>query len=82
MTIEKIKRGAEILNMIKKLEQEKVKWENSNYIRDISISNNLKDRTVYFILDVTFINFKRLKEDTLNTINKRIKEYQEEFDNL
>nr|DAP38036.1 MAG TPA: hypothetical protein [Crassvirales sp.] len=68
--------------MIKKLEQEKVKWENSNYIRDISISNNLKDRTVYFILDVTFINFKRLKEDTLNTINKRIKEYQEEFDNL
>lgn len=82
MTIEKIKRGAEILNMIKKLEQEKTKWENSNYIRDISISNNLKDRTAYFILDVTFINFKRLKNDTLNTINKRIKEYQEEFDNL
>ena len=27
MTIEKIKRGAEILNMIKKLEQEKTKWE-------------------------------------------------------
>lgn len=68
--------------MIKKLEQEKTKWENSNYIRDISISNNLKDRTAYFILDVTFINFKRLKNDTLNTINKRIKEYQEEFDNL
>lgn len=82
MTIEKIKRGAEILNIIKKLEQEKTKWENSNYIRDISISNNLKDRTAYFILDVTFINFKRLKNDTLNTINKRIKEYQEEFDNL
>ena len=82
MTIEKIKRGAEILNMIKKLEQEKTKWENSNYIRDISISKNLKDRTAYFILDVTFINFKRLKNDTLNTINKRIKEYQEEFDNL
>ena len=82
MTIEKIKRGAEILNMIKKLEQEKTKWEDSNYIRDISISNNLKDRTAYFILDVTFINFKRLKTDTLNTINKRIKEYQEEFDNL
>ena len=82
MTIEKIKRGAEILNMIKKLEQEKTKWENSNYIRDISISNNLKDRTAYFILDVTFINFKRLKNDTLNTINKRIKTYQEEFDNL
>lgn len=82
MTIEKIKRGTEILNMIKKLEQEKTKWENSNYIRDISISNNLKDRTAYFILDVTFINFKRLKNDTLNTINKRIKEYQEEFDNL
>lgn len=71
MTIEKIKRGAEILNMIKKLEQEKTKWENSNYIRDISISNNLKDRTAYFILDVTFINFKRLKEDTLNIINKK-----------
>lgn len=82
MTIEKIKRGAEILNMIKKLEQKKTKWENSNYIRDISISKNLKDRTAYFILDVTFINFKRLKNDTLNTINKRIKEYQEEFDNL
>lgn len=82
MTIEKIKRGAEILNMIKKLEQEKTKWENSNYIRDISISKNLKDRTAYFILDVTFINFKRLKDDTLNTINKRIKEYQEEFDSL
>ena len=82
MTIEKTKRGAEILNMIKRLEQEKTKWENSNYIRDISISNNLKDRTAYFILDVTFIDFKRLKNDTLNTINKRIKEYQEEFDNL
>lgn len=82
MTIEKIKRGAEILNMIKKLEQEKTKWENSNYIRDISISNNLKDRTAYFILDVTFINFKRLKEDTLNIINKKIKNYQEEFDSL
>lgn len=82
MTIEKIKRGAEILNIIKKLEQEKVKWENSNYIKDMSISKNLQDRTAYFILDVTFINFKRLKNDTLNTINKRIKEYQEEFDNL
>ena len=82
MTIEKIKRGAEILNMIKKLEQEKTKWENSNYIRDISISKNLKDRTAYFILDVTFINFKRLKNDTLNIINKRIKNYQEEFDSL
>ena len=82
MTIEKIKRGAEILNMIEKLEQEKVKWENSNYIKDISISNNLKDRTAYFVLDVTFINFKKLKEDTLNIINKRIKNYQEEFDSL
>lgn len=68
--------------MIKKLEQEKTKWENSNYIRDISISKNPKDRTAYFILDVIFINFKRLKDDTLNTVNKRIKEYQEEFDNL
>lgn len=82
MTIEKLKKGAEILNMIKKLEQEKVKWENSNYIKDVSVSNNLKDRTAYFILDISFINFKRLKDDTLNTINKRIKEYQEEFDIL
>lgn len=82
MTIEKIKRGAEILNMIKKLEQEKTKWENSNYIRDISISKNIKDRTAYFILDVSFINFKKLKEDSLNIINKRIKTYQEEFDSL
>lgn len=82
MTIEKIKRGAEILNMIKKLEQEKTKWENSNCIRDISISKNIKDRTAYFILDVSFINFKKLKEDSLNIINKRIKTYQEEFDSL
>ena len=82
MTIEKIKRGAEILNMIKKLEQEKTKWENSNYIRDISISNNIKNRTAYFTLDVSFINFKKLKEDSLNIINKKIKTYQEEFDSL
>lgn len=82
MTIEKLKKGAEILNMIEKLEQEKVKWENSNYIRDISIYKNIKDRTAYFILDVSFINFKKLKEDSLNIINKRIKTYQEEFDSL
>lgn len=82
MTIEKLKKGTEILDKIKLLKDEKAKWLKSNYIKEASIANNLEGRTLYCVLDVSFINFRRLKEDTLNIINTRIKEYQEEFDNL
>lgn len=82
MTIEKLKKGTEILDKIKLLEDEKAKWLKSNYIKEASIASILEDRTLYCVLDVSFINFKRLKEDTLNIINTRIKNYQEEFDSL
>lgn len=82
MTIEKLKRGTEILDKIKHLRDEKAMWEQSTYIKDLNIARNLEDRTILCIIDTFLINFRRLKDDTLNTINKRIKEYQEEFDNL
>lgn len=82
MTIEKLKKGTEILDKIKLLEDEKAKWLKSNYIKEASIASTLEGRTLYCVLDVSFINFRRLKEDTLNIINTRIKKYQEEFDNL
>lgn len=82
MTIEKIKEGIEILNKIKHLECEKAKWEQSTYVEEISAAKNLEDRTIHCQIDTTFINFKKLKEDSLNMINDRIKECQEEFDNL
>lgn len=82
MTIEKLKKGTEILDKIKHLRDEKAMWEQSTYIKDLNIASNLEDRTILCVVDTFIINFKRLKDDTLNTINKRIKEYQEEFDNL
>lgn len=82
MTIEKLKKGAEILDKIKHLRDEKAMWEQSTYIKDLNIARNLEDRTILCVVDTFIINFKRLKDDTLNTINKRIKEYQEEFDSL
>ena len=82
MTIEKLKKGTEILDKIKHLRDEKAMWEQSTYIKDLNIARNLEDRTILCVVDTFIINFKRLKDDTLNTINKRIKEYQEEFDSL
>lgn len=82
MTIEKLKKGTEILDKIKHLRDEKAMWEQSTYIKDLNITRNLEDRTILCVVDTFIINFKRLKEDTLNIINKRIKNYQEEFDNL
>lgn len=82
MTREQLKRGTEILDKIKHLRDEKAMWEQSTYIKELNIARNLEDRTILCVIDTFIINFKRLKDDTLNTINKRIKEYQEEFDSL
>lgn len=50
-------------------------WEQSTYIKDLNIARNLEDKTILCVVNTFIINFKRLKDDTLNTINKRIKNY-------
>lgn len=84
MTEEKIKQGEELLKKLAYLKDQKKSWELAKRIRRLelyTLSDYSRDGLVLEV-NKEFINFDDLKLLVLAKIDKRIKEVQEEFDNL
>lgn len=84
MTEEKIKKGVELLERLKKLNEEKKLWEKGCTLQSLRISDKYDhiDRDSVYSARVTFINFDKLQSDTLANINEMIVKVQEEFNKL
>lgn len=84
MTEEKIKQGEELLKKLEYLKDQKKRWELAKKIRRLelyTLSNYGRDGLVLEV-NKEFINFDDLKLLVLAKLDKRIKEVQEEFNNL
>ena len=84
MTEEKIKQGEELLEKLSYLKEQKKKWELAQKFRRLELRTLTDYGATGAILEVQteFINFDDLKLLVLAKLDKRIKEVQEEFDNL
>lgn len=84
MTEEKIKKGVELLERLKKLNEEKKLWEKGCTLQSLRISDKYDyiDENSIYSTRVAFVNFDKLQSDTLTNINKMIVKVQEELDKL
>jgi hypothetical protein len=84
MTEEKIKKGAELLYKLEKLKDNRKLWEKAVRVQRISLTHKYEYITPSDIFDIysSYVDFDKLKEDTLANIDRLIKETQREFDNL
>ena len=84
MTEEKIKQGEELLKRLSYLKEQKKKWELAQKFRRLELRTLTEYNATGVVLEVQteFINFDELKLLVLAKLDKRIKEVQEEFDNL
>ena len=84
MTEEKIKQGEELLKKLSYLKEQKKKWELAQKFRRLELRTLTDYNATGIVLEVQteFINFDELKLLVLAKLEKRIKEVQEEFDNL
>ena len=84
MTEEKIKQGEELLKRLSYLKEQKKKWELAQKFRRLELRTLTDYNATGIVLEVQteFINFDELKLLVLAKLDKRIKEVQEEFDNL
>lgn len=84
MTEEKIKKGEELLRKLEDLKDQKRRWRLAQKIRRLELCTLVEYGKVGTILEVKseFINFDDLKLLVLAKLDNRIKEVQEEFDNL
>ena len=84
MTEEKIKKGAELLYKLEKLKDNRKLWEKAVRVQRISLTYKYEYITPSDVFDIysSYVNFDKLKEDTLANIDRLIKETQREFDNL
>lgn len=84
MTEEKIKQGEELLKKLSYLKEQKKKWELAQKFRRLELRTLTEYNATGVVLEVQteFINFDELKLLVLAKLDKRIKEVQEEFDNL
>lgn len=84
MTEEKLNKGGELIKHIKRLIEQKEKWEEANAIRKIELSTTITycGQSKYMEVDDSFVNFEDMKLLALARIQKRIDELQKEFDAL
>lgn len=84
MTEEKIKQGEELLKKLAYLKDQKKRWELAKKIRRLELCTLSDYGRDGLVLEVNkeFINFDDLKLLVLAKLDKRIKQVQEEFDNL
>lgn len=84
MTEEKLNKGGELIKHIKRLIEQKEKWEEANAIRKIELSTTITycGQSKYMEVDNSFVNFEDMKLLALARIQKRIDELQKEFDAL
>jgi len=84
MTEEKVKKGVELLERLKGLNEEKKLWEKGVGIHNIILSNKYEYISKDDVYNVrgSLIDFDKLKSDTLANIDKMIKDAQKELDKL
>lgn len=84
MTEEKLNKGGELIKYIKRLIEQKEKWEEANAIHKIELSTTITycRQSKYMEVDNNFVNFEDVKLLALARIQKRIDELQKEFDAL
>lgn len=84
MTEEKINKGKELLQKLHNLKEDRKIWENGVTLWSVSISDKYDyiDTSNVYRVRCGYVDFEKLKEDTLANINKMIEETQREFDNL
>nr|DAI13782.1 MAG TPA: hypothetical protein [Caudoviricetes sp.] len=84
MTEEKLNKGGELIKHIKRLIEQKEKWEEANAIHKIELNATIThcERFKYIEVDNSFVNFEDIKLLALAGIQKRIDELQKEFDAL
>lgn len=84
MTEEKLNKGEELIKHIKRLIEQKEKWEEANAIHKIELSTTTTHcrQSRYMGVDYSFVNFEDMKLLALARIQKLIDELQKEFDAL
>ena len=87
MTEEKLNKGGELIKRIRRLIEQKEKWEEANAIHKIELSTAICycgqfKYSKYMDVDYSFVNFKDMKLLALARIQKLIDELQKEFDAL
>lgn len=84
MTEEKLNKGGELIKRIKRLIEQKEKWEEANAIHKIELSTTIAYciQSKYMDVDYSFVNFEDMKLLALARIQKLIDELQKEFDAL
>lgn len=84
MTEEKLNKGGELIKHLKRLIEQKEKWEEANAIRKIELSTTITycRQSRYMDVDYSFVNFEDMKLLALARIQKLIDELQKEFDAL
>lgn len=83
MTEEKLNKGGELIKRIKRLIEQKEKWEEANAIYKIELSTTIDCRqSKYMDVDYSFVNFEDMKLLALARIQKLIDKLQKEFDAL
>lgn len=82
MTAEKLKKGQALLEQINGLIKQKENWEESTMFGDVYIRSKTEQRSLYFSVDTSFIDFELAKGQVLTKINNLINKLQKEFDEL
>ena len=84
MTEDKIHKGTELLHKLKNLKEDREIWREGATLQRIVISDKYDyiNNDDLYIVRSGYVDFEKLKEDTLANIDKMIEETQKEFDNL
>lgn len=84
MTEEKINKGKELLQKLHNLKEDRKIWEKGVILWSIAVSDKYDyiDQSNVYRVRCGYVDFEKLKEDTLANIDKMIEETQREFDNL
>ena len=82
MAEEKLNKGEELIKHIKRLIEQKEKWEEANAIHKIELSTTITYCRQSRYMDYSFVNFEDMKLLALARIQKLIDELQKEFDAL
>lgn len=82
MTEERIRKGTELIHKLKELEEERKLWEKGVFIHKLFLTTMPNSDSNLLFINSKYVNFTKLKQDTLDNINRLIKETQKEFDSL
>lgn len=84
MTEEKINKGTELLSKLRSLKEDRKIWENGATLQCLTMSDKYDhiDQSSLHRARCAYVDFAKLREDTLANIDRMIKEIQKEFDKL